>query len=101
MLSTKVHKARQLASHALPLTRRTLSLGKGLLHKVTGLAGRLLGAVGRCVRQVTDYLLESKAVRLLLELIDSGGPGEVTHKLIAPRLVERNTCCSPQQMTAD
>ena len=39
MLSTKVHKARQLASHALPLTRRTLSLGKGLLHKVTGLAG--------------------------------------------------------------
>ncbi len=31
MLSTKVHKARQLASHALPLTRRTLSLGKGLL----------------------------------------------------------------------
>ena len=57
MLSTKVHKARQLASHALPLTRRILSLGKGLLHKVTGLAGRLLGAVGRCVRQVTDYLL--------------------------------------------
>ena len=47
MLSTKVHKARQLASHALPLTRRILSLGKGLLHKVTGLAGRLLGAVGR------------------------------------------------------
>ena len=46
----------------------TLSLGKGLLHKVTGLAGRLLGAVGRCVRQVTDYLLESKAVRLLLKL---------------------------------
>ena len=40
------------------------------------------------------------AVRLLLELIDSGGPGEVTHKLIAPRLVERNTCCSPQQRTA-
>lgn len=40
MLSTKVHKARQLASHALPLTRRILSLGKGLLHKVTGLAGR-------------------------------------------------------------
>lgn len=35
MLSTKVHKARQLASHALPLTRRILSLGKGLLHKVT------------------------------------------------------------------
>ena len=68
MLSTKVHKARQLASHALPLTRRILSLGKGLLHKVTGLAGRLLGAVGRCVRQVTDYLLESKAVRLLLKL---------------------------------
>ena len=67
MLSTKVHKARQLASHALPLTRRILSLGKGLLHKVTGLAGRLLGAVGRCV-QVTDYLLESKAVRLLLKL---------------------------------
>ena len=65
MLSTKVHKARQLASHALPLTRRILSLGKGLLHKVTGLAGRLLG---RCVRQVTDYLLESKAVRLLLKL---------------------------------
>ena len=32
MLSTKVHKARQLASHALPLTRRILSLGKGLLH---------------------------------------------------------------------
>lgn len=63
MLSTKVHKARQLASHALPLTRRILSLGKGLLHKVTGLAGRLLGAVGRCVRQVTDHLLESKAVR--------------------------------------
>lgn len=46
----------------------TLSLGKRLLHKVTGLAGRLLGAVGRCVRQVTDYLLESKAVRLLLKL---------------------------------
>lgn len=68
MLSTKVHKARQLASHALPLTRRILSLGKGLLHKVTGLAGRLLGAVGRCVRQVTDHLLESKAVRLLLKL---------------------------------
>ena len=68
MLSTKVHKARQLASHALPLTRRILSLGKGLLHKVTGLAGRLLGAVGRCGRQVTDYLLESKAVRLLLKL---------------------------------
>ena len=45
MLSTKVHKARQLASHALPLTRRILSLGKGLLH-----------------------LLESKAVRLLLKL---------------------------------
>ncbi len=35
---------------------------------MTGLAGRLLGAVGRCVRQVTDYLLESKAVRLLLEI---------------------------------
>ena len=52
MLSTKVHKARQLASHAMPLTRRILSLGKGLLHKVTGLAGRLLGAVGRCVRHV-------------------------------------------------
>ena len=68
MLSTKVHKARQLASRALPLTRRILSLGKGLLHKVTGLAGRLLGAVGRCVRQVTDHLLESKAVRLLLKL---------------------------------
>lgn len=67
MLSTKVHKARQLASHALPLTRRILSLGKGLLHKVTGLAGRLLGAVGRCVRQVTDYLLESKAVRAAAE----------------------------------
>jgi len=50
MLSTKVHKARQLASHALPLTRRILSLGKGLLHKVT------------------DHLLESKAVRLLLKL---------------------------------
>ena len=49
-------------------TRRILSLGKGLLHKVTGLAGRLLGAVGRCVRQVTDHLLESKAVRLLLKL---------------------------------
>ena len=58
MLSTEVHKARQLASHALPLTRRILSLGKGLLHKVTGLAGRLLGAVGRCVRQVTDHLLK-------------------------------------------
>ena len=71
MLSTKVHKARQLASHALPLTRRTLSLGKGLLHKVTGLAGRLLGAVGRCVRQVTDYLLESKAVRLEIAMIVS------------------------------
>lgn len=68
MLSTKVHKARQLALHALPLTRRILSLGKGLLHKVTGLAGRLLGAVGCCVRQVTDHLLESKAVRLLLKL---------------------------------
>ena len=68
MLSTKVHQARQLASHALPLTRRILSLGKGLLHKVMGLAGRLLGAVGRCVRQVTDHLLESKAVRLLLKL---------------------------------
>ena len=37
---------------------------------------------------------------LLLELIDSGGPGEVTHKLIAPRLVDRNTCCSPQERTA-
>lgn len=35
---------------------------------MTGLAGRLLGAVGRCVRQVTDHLLESKAVRLLLKL---------------------------------
>ena len=56
------------AGVTLPLTRRILSLGKGLLHKVTGLAGRLLGAVGRCVRQVTDYLLESKAVRLLLKL---------------------------------
>ena len=49
--------------------------------------------------QPTGALAES-AVRLLLELIDSGGPGEVTHKLIAPRLVERNTCCSPQQRTA-
>ena len=66
MLSTKVHKARQLASHALPLTRRILSLGKGLLHKVTGLAGRLLGAVGRCVRQVTDHLLESKLLKLTM-----------------------------------
>ena len=53
---------------AAGVTRRILSLGKGLLHKVTGLAGRLLGAVGRCVRQVTDHLLESKAVRLLLKL---------------------------------
>ena len=35
---------------------------------MTGLAGRLLGTVGRCVRQVTDHLLESKAVRLLLKL---------------------------------
>ena len=49
--------------------------------------------------QPTGALAES-AVRLLLELIDSGGPGEVTHKLIAPRLVERSTCCSPQQRTA-
>ena len=49
--------------------------------------------------QPTGALAEN-AVRLLLELIDSGGPGEVTHKLIAPRLVERNTCCSPQQRTA-
>ena len=71
MLSTKVHKARQLASHALPLTRRILSLGKGLLHKVTGLAGRLLGAVGRCVRQVTDHLLESKAVRQLTMIVSA------------------------------
>ena len=68
MLSTKVHKVRQLASHALPLTRHALSLGKGLLHKVTGLAGWILVAAGRCIRQVTDYLLESKAVRLLLKL---------------------------------
>ena len=45
MLSTKVHKARQLASHALPLTRRILSLGKGLLHKVTGSGGPAIGVL--------------------------------------------------------
>ena len=39
-------------------------------------------------------------MRLLLELIDSGGPGEFTHKLIAPRLVERSTCRPPRQKTA-
>ena len=71
MLSTKVHKARQLASHALPLTRRILSLGKGLLHKVTGLAGRLLGAVGRCVRQVTDLCWRARRLLLKLTMIVS------------------------------
>ena len=49
--------------------------------------------------QPTGALAES-AVRLLLELIDSGGPGEFTHKLIAPRLVERSTCRPPRQKTA-
>ena len=66
MLSTKVHKARQLASHALPLTRRILSLGKGLLHKVTGLAGRLLGAVGRCVRLLLKLTMIVSAVATVL-----------------------------------
>ena len=64
------------------------------------------GAVEKSVTLATGTLaqptgaLAESAVRLLLELIDSGGPGEVTHKLIAPRLVERSTCCSPQQRTA-
>ena len=49
--------------------------------------------------QPTGALAES-AVRLLLELIDSGGPVEFTHKLIAPRLVERSTCRPPRQKTA-
>ena len=64
------------------------------------------GAVEKSVTLATGTLaqptgaLAESAVRLLLELIDSGGPGEVTHKLIAPPLVERSTCCSPQQRTA-
>ena len=67
-LWTKRHKARLRATHAVLLTRRSLALGRGLLDKVKGRAGRLVGAVGRGDRQVTDHLLESKAVRLLLKL---------------------------------
>ena len=33
-----------------------------------GTQGSAVGVTRRCVRQVTDYLLESKAVRLLLKL---------------------------------
>ncbi len=67
MLYPRYTKARQLASHALPLTRRILSLGKGLLQG-DGSGGPAIGCCGPRVRQVTDHLLESKAVRLLLKL---------------------------------